>query len=105
MKHDTPYLHQTAMPREMAGVGAPTPTIYGVLGETKYDPYTRTLGGLVKHTMDGKLNPGVAMSARRAPQTDHHIIGPAGKTRMPSAHYGQVPYVGKFIDKVGPGLS
>jgi hypothetical protein len=104
MKHDTPYLSLVGMPREMKGKGGPKPTIYGVLGQTTYEPYSKTLGGLVKHTMDGKLNPGVAMSAHRFPQTDHHILGPAGKTRMPSAHYGQVPYVGKFIDRVGPRL-
>jgi hypothetical protein len=88
----------------MAGKGAPKPTIFGVLGQTTYDPYTRTLGGLVKNTMTGKLNPGVTMPARKAPETDHCIIGAPSKTRMPSAHYGQVPYPGKFIDKVGKAL-
>jgi hypothetical protein len=104
MTHDTPYLHLVGMPREMAGKGAPKPTIYGVIGRTTLDPFTRTLGGLVKHTMEGKLNPGTAMSARKAPETEHCIIGAPGKTRFPSAHYGQVPYVGKFIDKVGKKL-
>lgn len=104
MTHDTPYLHLVGKPREMAGKGAPKPTIFGVLGQTTYEPYTRTLGGLVKHTMEGKLGSGVAMSAGRAPQTEHRILGAAAKTRLPSAHYGQVPYVGKFIDKVGKVL-
>lgn len=104
MTHTTPYLHLVGMPREMAGKGAPKSTIFGVLGQTTYEPFTRTLGGLVKHTMDGKLNVGTTVSAKRAAQTEHHILGPAGKTRMPSAHYGQVPYVGMYIDKVGKRL-
>ena len=105
MTHDTPYLHYVGQPREMAGKGAPKPTIFGVLGQTTYDPYTRTLGGLVKNTKVDRAPAHEAMPSRRAPQTDHHIIGAPGKTRMPSAHYGQVPYPGKFIDKVGKALS
>ena len=104
MTHDTPYLHLVGAPRAMAGKGAPQPTMFGVIGKTTIDPYTRTLGGLVKNTKEGKLNPGIAMSARKAPQTEHSILGAAGKTRMPSAHYGQVPYVGKFIGKIGKRL-
>ena len=105
MTHETPYLHLVGMPREMKGKGAPKPTMFGVLGQTTInDPFNKTLGGLVKNTKLDKLNPGIAIKASRAPNTDRHIVGPAGKTRMPSAHYGQVPYAGKFIDRVGKAL-
>jgi hypothetical protein len=88
----------------MKGKGAPRSTIYGVLGRTVDDSYTRTLGGLVRNTSEGKLNPGTYMKASSATNTERHILGKSGKTRMPSAHYGQVPYPGKFIDKVGKAL-
>jgi hypothetical protein len=34
----------------MAGKGAPTPSIFGVIGKTHTDSYTKSLGGLVKDT-------------------------------------------------------
>jgi hypothetical protein len=102
-----PYMHVVGAPREMKGKGAPRPTISGVLGQTTMEePYSKSLGGLVRNTKLNTLNRSVYMPAYAVAQnTDHCIVGPAGMTRMPSAHYGQVPYVGQFIDKVGVSLS
>lgn len=97
----TPYLNESGMPRVMSGNGAPRSTIFGVLGQTTYDPYTRTLGGLVSNSKTDKASPGTYMRASQAHNTERHILGVSGKTKMPSTHYGQVPYPGKFIDKVG----
>lgn len=104
---ETPYLHVVGQPHQMQGKGAPRDTMFGVLGRTTMaDPYSKTLGGLVRNTMLGNLNRSVYMSASDVRKnTDHSIVGPSGKTRMPSKNYGQVPYAGQFIDKVGKILA
>ncbi len=91
-------------PMMMSGLGAPRATMSGLIGQTKESSYTRTLGGLVTSTTPGS-KPKVSMAASQVPKnTERHIVGPASKTPMPSAHYGQVPYVGPYMSNLGARL-
>jgi len=100
----TPYLQVVDMPRMMGGKGAPRSTIFGALGRTQYDPYTRTLGGLIVTTTPGKKPKETMKASAEHHNTDHCIIGPAAKTHVPGEHYGQVPYPGAFRSHLGPRL-
>lgn len=96
-----PYMQVVDMPRMMGGVGAPRSTVFGAIGRTKIEPYTKTLGGLVETTTPGKA-PKVAVAASSEPKnTERHIIGHASKTPMPGDHYGQVPYPGAYQSHLG----
>jgi hypothetical protein len=96
-----PYMQVVDMPRMMGGVGAPRSTVFGAIGRTRMDPYAKSLGGLIEKTTLGNM-PRVTMPASQAPlNSDHHIIGPAAKTRVPGHHYGQVPYPGVFRSHLG----
>jgi hypothetical protein len=97
----TPYLHVVDMPRMMGGLGAPKPMMFGVLGRTKMDPYTRSLGGLIETTTPGP-KPKVTRAASDEPKnTEYHIIGPASKTHINGHHFGQVPYPGAYMGPLG----
>lgn len=97
----TPYLNVVDMPRMMGGVGAPRSTVFGAIGRTKMDPYTKSLGGLVETTTPGKT-PKVSMSASSVDtNTERHIIGARSKTPMPGQHYGQIPYPGAYQSHLG----
>ena len=103
----TPYL-MVQDPKRMAGIGAPRSTVFGAIGRTKMDPYQRSLGGLIIETTRGHKEKPV-MSEHKAVRglgnTEHHILGPSGKTHVPGAHYGQVPYAGKFRSHEGKMMS
>jgi len=90
--------------RQMSGKGAPTPTLFGVIGKTMMDSENRVLGGLVQTTTKGAPIP-KHMSASKAPESEKCIVGPASKTPMARAHYGQTPYVGRFMGREGSRLS
>ena len=96
---DLPYMKNNSMRYEMAGKGAPKPTIFNVIGETKYDPLTRSLGGLVKDT---KTSVKVKDPLQRASgfQTENCIVG-KNASKVPGRHMGQVPFAGKFMYNVG----
>lgn len=96
-----PYLQVVDMPRMMGGVGAPRPTVFGVLGITKDDHYTRSLGGLIETTTPGP-KPKVTVAASSEPKnTERNIIGPAAKTHVNGHHFGQVPYAGAYMSHLG----
>ena len=98
------YLKIVGVPRQMGGKGAPQPTLFGVLGHTKYDSANKTLGGLVQESSSEKgKNPSepVKMVAK---QTDHHLEGAGHSTAVSGQHYGQVPYAGKYMKSVGERL-
>jgi hypothetical protein len=87
----------------MSGKGAPSQTLFGVIGQTAYDPLMKSLGGLVTNTKSsGGGNP--TQSASSMPQTQRSILGPVAKTPMPGEHYGQVPYAGAYQSKEGERL-
>ena len=95
------YLKIVGLPREMGGRGAVQPTIFGVLGHTKYDSSSKTLGGLVQTKTKGKsINPAESVKSVHH-QTDHHLEGAGRATAVSGQHYGQVPYAGKYMKPVG----
>ena len=104
-----PYVHKFATPsRNMAGKGAPKSTTFGVLGETKMDPYTRTLGGLVSQTTGSKaVKKGELehIGHPKGPLTEKGAVSIVPKTHIPGKHMGQVPYAGDYMSKLGAELS
>ena len=104
-KTDTPYLEVVDEPRRMKGKGAPRSTVFGVLGRTKEDPYTKVLGGLVHETTGSKaVHKGEVKKIGMVDKTDRHIAGAPSKTHIPGVHMGQVPYPGHYMSAVGKGL-
>ena len=108
MTHETPYLHVVDMPRMMGGKGAPRSTIFGVLGRTVEDPYMRSLGGLVANTKSSGPVPkhkSIYSNTIKGMKTERNIASPPpSKTHIPKEHYGQVPYVGKYMSDLGSRL-
>lgn len=100
----SPYLDAVNPPRKMSGKGAPRDTVFGVLGRTKMDPYTRSLGGLVKDTATGKVQPGTLKKDCKV-ETERGICGNVSKTHIPGAHFAQIPYPGTFMAHEGKRLS
>lgn len=102
---ETPYMEVEDQPRVMKGKGAPRSTVFGVLGRTKMDPYTKVLGGLVHETTGSKkVHKGEIHKVSLLDKTERRIAGAPSKTHLPGAHFGQVPYAGQFMSHVGKGL-
>lgn len=79
----------------MRGKGAPTHTVFGVIGSTINESSSmRSLGGIIKDTKGGKPGHGTVM---KAPM-------PKSKTCIPGAHYAQVPYPGMYMANVGKSM-
>ena len=97
----TPYLEVVGMPREMRGTGAPRQTVFGVLGHTKESPKMKSLGGLVHHAPSAEVPAGTVDRHPQLAHTERGITGPAAKTHIPKAHYGQVLYPGRFAYHAG----
>ena len=88
----------------MAGKGAPSDTLFGVIGRVKEDPYSKSLGGLVVDTKSkGVGKPPVKSTHKALDVSEHHIAGHSA-TAIPGAHYGQVPYAGVYMKAVGKRL-
>ena len=103
----TPYLQVVDMPRMMGGKGAPRSTVFGAIGRTKIDPYSKSLGGLVETTTPGAGHfekDAVEKASAVHHNTEFHIIGHAAKTKVPGDHYGQVPYAGAYRSALGARL-
>jgi len=105
MNKDIPYLSVVDMPRKMAGAGAPRQTVFGVLGHTKETGMTRSLGGLVIDTTREKAPQAAQHAKDLAKNSERHIIGRAAATHISGAHYGQVPYAGKYMAPAGVAVS
>lgn len=101
---ENPYLNVTGRRFEMKGKGAPRETVSGVLGKTKYDPYMKSLGGLVSDTKLMGPMPKVAVSNKDVMNTDRKIIGPAPKTHVSGMHYGQILFSGPYMGDLGKRL-
>ena len=97
-----PYLDVADEPRMMKD--GPRSTVFGVLGRTKLDAPTRTLGGLIQRPVSHKIPKGEIDKHPKAIHTERGITGPAGKTHIPGKHHGMVPYPGVFMSKVGGEL-
>jgi hypothetical protein len=108
MKKAEVYLQFTDTPRiQMSGKGAPKSTVYGALGQVQGSDGlgVKTLGGLVRDTKTGMhLGPGVYVPSKDARQTEHMILGKPAKTDIPGHHFGQVPYAGQYMSKLGSRL-
>lgn len=103
----TPYLQVVDFPRMMGGKGAPRSTVFGAIGRTKIEPYTKSLGGLVQTTTPGAghiLAAAVEKASAVPKNTEFHIIGHAAKTKVPGDHYGQIPYAGAYRSALGVRL-
>lgn len=95
------YLNIVGLPRQMGGRGAPQPTIFGVLGHTKADSSSKTLGGLVQtKSRASGINPAERVTSVRE-QSEHHLEGAGRATAVSGQHYGQVPYAGKYMKPLG----
>ena len=101
---NTPYLHVVDFPRKMGGVGAPQRTVFGVLGHTKEDPFTKSLGGLVIDSKASAPVPPTTKDSKRTDKTERKIAGSPSKTHIPGAHYGMVPYPGFYQSELGKAL-
>lgn len=100
MSHLKPKYVEPGVPvKQMAGKGAPKQSIFGVIGKTKTDTYTKSLGGLVtdtkvNHYKDPAFKP-------KGMNTEYGILGP-NATKISGHHFGQVPYEGRFMARLGP---
>ena len=103
MKED-PYLHVIDQPRMMRGKGAPRSTVFGVLGRTVESPYAKSLGGLVADSKVSAPVPRASLHKNSRMTTERHITGPAAKTHISGAHFGQVPYPGRYMGPKGAEL-
>lgn len=103
---DPPFVTEVATPsRNMSGKGAPKSTTFGVMHQTKNDPFMKSLGGLVADTKNRTPEkPGTMMKASTHMMTERDILGNVGKTQVAKASYGQVPYAGKYMTESGSKL-
>ena len=101
-----PFVKSVRTPtREMMGKGAPRSTTFGVMHETKNDPFTKSLGGLVADTKNlSPEKPGTMKKASTAMHTERDILGNISKTQVPKESYGQIPYAGKYMTEAGKRL-
>ena len=95
-----PYLHVVDDARRTEGKGSTQPTIFGVLGRTKMDPYQSSLQNLVLNT---KPSAGVPSDLKSDMMVLHHgntersCVSKAPATHIPGMHFGQVPYAGYYM--------
>lgn len=91
-----PYLHIVDSARRTMGKGSTQPTLFGVLGRTKMDPYMASLQDLV---MDTKHSHGHApvmsdKSVMHHGNTERHNVSAPPKTYTEMHRYGQIQYAG-----------
>lgn len=102
------YLEVVDAPRRMGGKGAPKDVLFGVIGHTKMDPLSKSLGGLVITTTTGESPKKAAHKVTRKMEakdnTEHDLLGPKTKTHIPGAHHGQIPYAGQYMAQQGKQL-
>jgi len=100
LRGEAPYLQIVDDPRKTTGKGSTQPTLFGVIGRTKMDPYQTSLQDIVMNTMSGGRIPDDLKTDSRifhAGSTERGAVGPPPKTRIPGIHHGQVPYAGYFM--------
>jgi len=94
-----PYLHVVDSARRTHGKGSTQPTIFGVLGRTKMDPYMASLQDLVMDTKTCCAAPPTMsdMAVRQHGNTERHNVSAPPKTHIEPHRYGQVQYPGAFM--------
>jgi hypothetical protein len=94
------FLKTADEPRATHGKGSTQPTLFGVIGRTKLDPYMTSLQDLVMNTSTPGSRPPPVMSdmmmMSRHENTERKIIGPPPATCYAGHIHGQVPYPGGF---------
>jgi len=79
------------------------PTLFGLIGQTRNYMLESPLSGLVHTTASGPKPTGLKKEAV-ADMTERHIGG-KNATKVPGVHFGQVPFPGQFMTKVGAPVS
>jgi len=97
--NSTNYKEPTVPQRLMSGLGSARPTIFGVIGKTTTDAYTKSLGGLVTDTKTNNYSKDPTFKSSGI-QTENCILGP-NRSAVAKQHYGQVPYAGRFFKALG----
>lgn len=94
-----PYLHVVDAARTTTGRGSTQPTMFGVLGRTKMDPYMTSLQDLVRDTKHGPGHVPIISDAavRHSGNTERGIVSAPPKTHIDASHYGQMLYPGRFM--------
>ena len=83
----------------MKGKGAPQPSLFGVIGKTKEDTHTKTLGSIVYDTkVRAYKDPSFVPKGFN---TENGILG-HNASAVAKTHYGQVLYQGKYMVHQGP---
>lgn len=102
LKGETPYLQQVDRTRATTGRGSTQPTIFGVIGRTKMDPYSASLQDLVCDTKSGRPAPVVSDKMIVGHHnTERSNVSAPPATYIPGIHHGQVPYPGRFMSEAG----
>lgn len=104
---DLPYMEVQDQPRMMKG--GPTSTVFGVLGMTKMEAPTRSLGGLI--VTNTHPRPSGKADVRRERmlaaadiQTERGTLSAPSKTKVPGEHFGAVPFAGAYRSALGNKL-
>jgi hypothetical protein len=81
--------------------GGPTDTLFGLIGATRGlgASGVKSLGGLVDGGAPSAPKPS-ALLKKKTVQTERSICG-MNATKLPGAHFGQIPYAGQFMKTVG----
>lgn len=95
-----PYMKVMDDPRATHGKGSTQPTIFGVIGRTKLDPYMTSLQDLVMNSKTPGSHPAPVISdmkmMARHENTERRVVGPPPATRYAGHIHGQVPYPGGY---------
>jgi hypothetical protein len=94
-----PYLHIVDSARRTMGKGSTQPTMFGVLGRTKMDPYMASLQDLVHETKHSH-GPAPTLSDKSVMHhgnTERHVVSAPPKTHTEMHRYGQIQYPGAMM--------
>jgi len=100
LKAKAPYLQIVDDPRATTGKGSTQPTLFGVIGRTKMDPFHTSLQTIIMNTKASGPVPDSLKSDNKifhAGSTERGCVGAPPRTHIPGIHHGQVPYPGHFM--------
>lgn len=95
---EPPYMKVVDDPRATHGKGSTQPTLFGVIGRTKLDPYMASVQDLVLNSKTPGMHHAPVLSdimlLKHHENTERRIVGPPPATRYSGNVHGQVPYPG-----------
>lgn len=98
LHQEAPYLGKVESPRATHGKGSTQPTLFGVIGRTKMDPYMASVQDLVMDSKAPGSHPPPVMLDKMLlahhENTERRIVGHPPATRYSGHVHGQVPYPG-----------